>query len=242
LQGGAGGLGVAFAEVILRRGGSVALLDVQGGETASRRLGEVFGRSRLLAVHCDVTSEESLRSALDAARSHFERLDVVINNAGIATSLFHDMSKAVAVNLLAVMRGTELAAAMDGVQLVVNIASVAGLGPVATTPVYAATKAGVVNFTRSLRWLKAQRGVRVVCICPSWTATPMVQSVLDQGLRAVIDSTPFGIMEPAQVGQALVLALDDESLAGDVIVVTGDKGVRVMRYAKSDSGPTTARL
>jgi NAD(P)-dependent dehydrogenase (short-subunit alcohol dehydrogenase family) len=146
------------------------------------------------------------------------------------------MRRAVAINLTAVMRGTELAAEMEGVRLVVNVASVAGLGPVGVTPVYAATKAGVVNFTRSLRWLERQRGVRVVAICPSWTATPMVQAGLESGvLRSVIDASPFGIMQPAQVGEAFALALDDGRLAGDVIVVTGDRGVRVMRF-KNDGG------
>lgn len=149
--------------------------------------------------------------------------------------MFDDMRRAVAINLTAVMRGTEIAADLD-VRLIVNIASVAGLGPVAVTPVYAATKAGVVNFTRSLRWMDRQRGVRVVAICPSWAATAMVKAGLESGvLQDVIAASPFGIMQPAQVAEAFTLALDNVRLAGDIIVVTGDKGVRVMRFRKDDA-------
>ena len=248
----------------------MALLDIAGEEAAAAELGALFGLDRVVGIRCDVTDDDSLRRSLERARSHFGSLSVVINNAGkslegmglrtrgngtshsteppalhppagIATSMFDDMRRAVAINLTAVMRGTEIAADLD-VRLIVNIASVAGLGPVAVTPVYAATKAGVVNFTRSLRWMERQRGVRVVAICPSWAATAMVKAGLESGvLQDVIAASPFGIMQPAQVAEAFTLALDNVRLAGDIIVVTGDKGVRVMRFRKddaSDAAPT----
>ena len=224
----------------MRRGGKVALLDIVGEAKAAADLGLVYGTDRLLGVACNVTDDKNLRGALERVLSHFGSLTVVINNAGIATSMFEDMTRAVAVNLTAVMRGTEIASEIEGMRLVVNIASVAGLGPVGVTPVYAATKAGVVNFTRSLRWLHRQRGIRVVAVCPSWAATPMVQAGIESGvLQSVIDASPFGIMQPAQVGEALAMALDDTSLAGDIIVVTGDRGVRVMHFRNEETSSPT---
>lgn len=215
----------------------MALLDISGEEVASKDLGGIYGSDRVLPLMCDVTDDASFRSCLERTRAYFGSLSVLINNAGIATNFFDDMKRAVAINLYSVMRGTELAAEIEGVKLIVNIASVAGLGPVGPTPVYAATKAGVVNFTRSLRWLHRERGIRVVAICPSWTLTPMVQSNLEAGLQELIASTPFGMMQPQQVAKALEFVIDDSSIAGGaVIAVTGDKGVRVVRFPKDVSG------
>jgi NAD(P)-dependent dehydrogenase (short-subunit alcohol dehydrogenase family) len=157
-QGGAGGLGRAFSRALLLRGfAGVGILDVQGHEAFAEELRREFGSRAAVAFRCDVTNPASVRAAYDAVHNHYGgRLDVVVNNAGIAVPLFEDVERHVGVNLLGVVYGTR-----EGCRLlnpegdfggrggsIINIASIAGIVPVQFSPVYAATKAAVVNLSR----------------------------------------------------------------------------------------------
>ena len=185
----------------------------------------------------DVRDEGGLAAALDAAATTLGGdggIDVMCNNAGIATPLMEDIDRAVAINLTAVLKGTKLAKErMPRGGVIVNTASVAGLGPVDFSPVYAATKAGVVNFTRSLGWLADADGIRVVAICPNFTDTAMVRTSLDDpSFAAVVAAQPGGLLTPDRVAAALALALDDATLAGVTILVTASRGARVVPLAR----------
>jgi NAD(P)-dependent dehydrogenase (short-subunit alcohol dehydrogenase family) len=129
-------------------------------------------------IHISTTTiAGNIVAAFDMHQQTFGHLDICVNNAGIGDvkSFLDDRSvdgkgswrKTVDINLTAVIDGTRIAVqAMEGRGgVIVNVASAAGLYPSSSQPIYSASKAGVVMFTRSLSKLKA-KGIRVNALCP----------------------------------------------------------------------------
>lgn len=126
---------------------------------------------------------------LDFAVQRFSRVDIVDNNAGISeigrgflapgSRLWE---KTLVIDLEAVIRGTQLAVQQlrkQGGGMIINTASMGGLMPMAMSPVYAASKASVIHFTRSLAYL-ADEGIRVNVICPTFTDTALARAHGDE--------------------------------------------------------------
>jgi 15-hydroxyprostaglandin dehydrogenase (NAD) len=200
ITGGARGLGFAFAEALLsaKLVDSVALLDLFNAERASFDIEGRFGVASCRGWTCDVTNLDALercfREATEWGRSQGHALRVVVNNAGIVSSGLRHCSKAVGVNLTAVIEGTglafELMSRTGGT--VINVASFGAFVPMPFSPVYAATKSAVVALTRSCHHLAdptldpmtgapldepdGGRGkVHVVALCPAFADTAMVR-------------------------------------------------------------------
>ena len=243
ITGGAGGLGLALALKLLQNGArGVALLDLSARPSALvMELLAQFGPRRVLYLTCDVTDSTQLEAALHAARREFGCLNLIANNAGIAAPLFERIDAQCLINLAATLHGTRIAIELlDRPAVVLNVASVAGLGPVSLTPVYAASKAAVVNFTRSLRFMEAQ-GVRVVCVCPGWADTNMLQKGMgeDAGFRKLIEGSRLGILSPGDVADAMFRAVFDGAFCqgGDAVAVTAASGAWVAQFGRPDRPP-----
>jgi 15-hydroxyprostaglandin dehydrogenase (NAD) len=104
--------------------------------------------------------------------------------------------------------------------VVVNVASLAGLYPQAAQPVYAAVKAGVVNFTKSLGYL-GSKGIRVNAVCPSFAKTALTDKAVQAG---------FAIKDWVEVDlviDAFMMAIQDSTLAGDLIRITPQYGIDI---------------
>jgi NAD(P)-dependent dehydrogenase (short-subunit alcohol dehydrogenase family) len=228
VSGGGSGIGRAMVLALAGRGAKVIVADRDdraGQETVD--LVEKAGGTAAFR-HCDVTHTEDLAASVAAAVERFGRLDIVCNNAGIGDQdLFADdpgnWKQVVDINLTAVIDGTRVAVremrkrGHGGV--VVNTASMGGLLPMPASPVYAATKAGVVNFTRSLAYLAAQDGIRVNAICPTFTDTPLVRRGGDERVEAMKVQVG-GILQPEDVAAGLVELVEDDSRAGAIMRVT----------------------
>ncbi|XP_046565230.1 15-hydroxyprostaglandin dehydrogenase [NAD(+)]-like [Haliotis rubra] len=246
VTGAAQGLGRGFTEALLRRGAKVCVADVkvQTGEATVLRFQQQFGRDRVFFFKCDVTCEADVKAAVQATRDRFGKLTIMVNNAGISSEA--QWSKMVDVNLKGVIDGTQEAVAVmrrdTGGQggVVVNIASAAGLIPVHTTPVYAATKFGVVGFTRS--WAAnphlASLGISFACICPTFTDTDMiVHGDFREGRSLYTEDSQrmmaeVGVMPLSQVVTAFEQLLDSPDNNGIVMSVTNIKGVRVRKHGR----------
>jgi 15-hydroxyprostaglandin dehydrogenase (NAD) len=111
--------------------------------------------------------------------------------------------------------------------VIVNTASMAGIYPMPLDPVYAAAKAGVVHLTYSLvNWQK--EGVRVNCVCPGITNTPMVARMLDTRNKAELKSVkPQNLLQPDSIADVVLNFIHDDRLAGQVIEVRAS-GPQVM--------------
>jgi 15-hydroxyprostaglandin dehydrogenase (NAD) len=105
---------------------------------------------------------------------------------------------------------------------IVNTASLIGLWPMPDAPVYAAAKAGVVNFTRSLGYLAEESGVRVNAICPELVDTPMALGLSEEQLGELRRSG--GILAPEDIVAGVVELVEDDARSGEVMQITSSGG------------------
>jgi len=187
ITGGASGIGAASARAFATQGAKVVVGDVQL-ERAEAVAREVGG----LAVPCDVRNDGMIAAAVAYTAAHFGTLDIAINAAGVGGAEVRtaeypvDVWDAVIdINLTGVWRCMrhELPVMLAaGRGAIVNVASVAGLGGFPRHSAYAASKHGVVGLTRTAALEYGRKGIRINALCPGFTRTPMVQSMLDAGL------------------------------------------------------------
>ena len=184
ITGAARGLGAAAAGRLADLGARVALADLNEAEVSA--VAQAIGGDAL-GVRCDVTVEEDVRTALADAAERLGGLDAVINNAGveIAVPLVETESEAfrqlLDVNVLGVFHGIKhgtphLAAAGGGV--IVNMASVAGLGGAPLLGAYCASKGAVMRLTEVAAIELRDAGIRVCSICPAFVGTAMVERLV----------------------------------------------------------------
>ena len=227
VSGGASGIGRAAVLALAERGSKVVVADVD--EDGGRRTVEMAGAKAGSAAfrRCDVTKSEDLGSALDWTVEHFGQFDIAFNNAGISgEDLFADESgywrRIIDIDLTAVIDATRLAVRKmrltGNAGVIINTASLIGLWPMASAPVYAAAKAGVVNFSRSLAYLAEESNIRVNAICPEIVDTPMALGLGDESLEEL--RTAGGILRPEDIAAGVVELIEDDSRFGAVMKVT----------------------
>lgn len=184
VTGAAQGLGRVTAELLLERGAQVMLSDVDG-DAVERTAGELGGGAR--SVRCDVTSAGDVAAAIEAATGAFGGLDTMVNNAGIeicrplVEHSEEEFDRIMAINVKGVFLGMKLATpalAESGRGVIVNMASVAGLGGAPLLGLYCASKAAVIQLTRVGAIELRDAGIRVNAVCPSFIDTQMVERLV----------------------------------------------------------------
>lgn len=235
VSGAGSGIGRATVLALVERGAKIVVVDVDedAGQESVRLVAEKGGAA--VFARCDVTKTEDLASAFARALKQFGRLDIAFNNAGIGgEDLFTEDSGAwkriIDVDLTAVIDATRIAVRemrrTGRAGVIVNTSSLIGLGPMATAPVYAAAKAGVVNFSRSLEYLSKEANIRVNTVCPELVDTPMA---LGMGEDVVAELRKSGaILQPEAIAAAVVELIEDDSRAGAVLRVTVGSGREYM--------------
>src|SRR5439155_2997714 len=227
VSGGGSGIGRAAVLALLERGARVVVADID--EDAGRQTVALAASKRGTAVfaRCDVTQTADLARAFACAGEHFGRPHIAFNNAGIGgEDLFADdpgdWARVIAVDLTAVIDASRIAvremkqAGQGGV--IINTASLIGLGPMASAPVYAAAKAGVVNFSRSLAYLAEAYNIRVNAICPELVDTPMALGLGAERLKEL--RRAGAILRPEDIAAGVVELIEDDSRAGAVLRIT----------------------
>jgi NAD(P)-dependent dehydrogenase (short-subunit alcohol dehydrogenase family) len=218
VTGAAQGIGRRTAEVLAAAGYALALLDRQ----------PVAGLPSALTFVGDVADERSVAAFADAVDARFGRVDVLVNNAGIACiAPAEDTPVALWRQVLDVnLTGPFLLSQAFGRRMlaqrygsIVNIASVAGLRGVADRAAYNASKHGLVGLTRTLAAEWGGRGVRVNAVCPGWVKTGMDVASQESGAYGdadITDHVPMGrFAQPDDIAQA-VLFLADPARSGFV--------------------------
>lgn len=184
ITGGASGIGRAMGSALSAHGAHVVLADIDGDGLAEAvsTIGRAGGGSTR-GVTLDVRDRAAVVALVDSVVAEHGRLDIMINNAGIALGGESHLSppehwdRIIEVNLRGVVNGV-LAAypgmVARGTGHLVNVASMAGLAPTPLTAAYTMTKHGVVGLSTTLRPEAVRHGVHVTVICPGAVETPIL--------------------------------------------------------------------
>jgi NAD(P)-dependent dehydrogenase (short-subunit alcohol dehydrogenase family) len=248
VTGAGSGIGRATARRLAQDGATLVVNDIDERLTLDNvRVIEQDG-GRAVAMPADVANDGEVRKIIADVCARFGLLDILVNNAGIVEAgstpreVFPELDPAhwlrvLDVNVRGVFLGTQHAiAAMrnSGGGVIINIASMAGIGVGPhPAPVYAAGKAAVVRFTAALAPLARRLNIRVNCICPDWVDTPMLQRT-----RAAVSAEEWRAMappvmtQPDEIADAVVTMINDDSLAGRVMLCVGPKPWPIMEPTK----------
>ncbi len=236
ISGGARGQGALEAELFAAEGASVVFGDVldDEGQSVERRITEVGGEA--VYVHLDVTSDDDWTAAVDTAIARFGKLDVLVNNAGIANdekieATSEDLwERIMLVNAKGVFLGTRKALpAMRraGGGSIINVSSIAGiLGRALTGSAYSASKGAVRTFTKTTAIQHAAERIRCNSIHPGPVDTPMLAGISDNPdvLSARTEEVPLGRLGHSRdiAYGALYLASDESAwITGIELVIDG---------------------
>ena len=217
VTGGATGLGYAIAARLLASGGSVTLWD-RDLAAAQRATGMLGAKAQ--AVEVDVGRHESVKAAVQSTLRHTQRVDALINSAGITgpnTKLWDypvdAWRQVVDVNLNGLFHCCrEIVPLMRdaGYGRIVNIASVAGKDGNPNASAYSASKAAVIALTKSLGKELADTGVRVNCVTPAAVKTAIFEQMSQEHIQFMLSKIPMGRFGTPEEVAALVAWLCTE--------------------------------
>jgi 3-oxoacyl-[acyl-carrier protein] reductase len=223
------GIGRAIAEQLAAGGADVVIGYRTGAEEAEALAGEIDGH----AVQADVSSAE------DAARLVAEAgdLDILVNNAGLtrdgllARMSDDDWRTVIETNLSSVFytcRAVCRPMMKKRAGSIVNVSSIVGVHGNWGQTNYAASKAGIIGFTKSLARELGSRGVRANVVAPGYVRTQLTDVLPEEATAAMLDNTPLGRLgEPTDVAGAVRFLCSDEAsfITGDVLLVDGGLGM-----------------
>src|SRR2546426_1117458 len=227
LTGGNSGIGLATAEEFLRAGAQVAITgrDATTLRSAAADLGELAAPDQLVALRADVTVAQELDHVMSEVRRNFGRLDVLFVNAGIgeflpiAEATEEHFDRIFDTNVKGAYFTIQKALPLltRGASIILN-SSIAGLLGMPNNSVYAASKAALRSFARTLSADLVDRGIRVNVISPGPVTTPifgrlgLAPEALDEFAARVRQNVPlkrFG--DPHEIAHAAVFLASDES-------------------------------
>jgi 3-oxoacyl-[acyl-carrier protein] reductase len=220
------GLGAATARRFAAEGGRVAAVDLDGDRAAA--VGSV-------GIACDVSDEDSVRHAVEEARSQLGRIDCVLNCAGYADfTPLEELSLEAWNRMLAVhLTGTFLVCKATlshlreaGGGSIVNVASIAALLARPNLAAYAAAKGGIISFSRQLALDAAADNVRVNVIAPGGVRTPMTADVYGEGRVPHCIQARLG--EPEEIAAAVCFLLSDEASFFTAAMLVADGGATAL--------------
>ncbi|GAB4568033.1 MAG: 3-oxoacyl-[acyl-carrier-protein] reductase [Anaerolineae bacterium] len=228
------GIGAATAKRLAAEGARVVLNCHASTEAAEAVANEIIAAGgEAIVVPADVSRFDEAQRLIQEATQRFGQIDILVNNAGttrdglLMTMKEEDWDTVLDTNLKSVFNCCK--AAIRGMirrrqGRIINITSVVGLVGQAGQTNYAASKAGIIGFTRSLAREVGSRNITVNCVAPGYIPTALTDVLPDELKEAILKQTPLGRMgTPEEVAAAVAfLASDDAAfITGHVLTVDG---------------------
>ncbi len=230
VTGGAQGIGRAIAEFVASKGGRVVVFDVLDGTEVVRTIEAAGGKAAFF--HVDVSDFKAVGETVEKVAKEVGPVNNLVNNAGITVDRLlvrmkeEDWDRVIQINLKGVFNCTRavLRHMLKTGGSIVNIASVSGVMGNAGQSNYAASKAGIIGFTKSVAKEYGERGIRVNAVAPGFISTRMTEGLEDKTKEEMFRAIPlkrFG--EPLDVAYVVYFLLSKYSgyITGEVIHVNG---------------------
>jgi 3-oxoacyl-[acyl-carrier protein] reductase len=234
VTGGSRGIGRSICIEIAKNGADIVLTYIKDKDAADQLVDEIVKMGRkAMAIQADAADYLKAQEIVAIIKERFGRLDILVNNAGtiadaplfmltenawdqvINTNLksVFNYSKAVIVTFLKQEAGC-----------IINISSVSGMGGVAGQSNYCASKAGIINFTKSVAKEVAKKNVRINSISPGYVKTDMITQINEKRNNELLAAIPMQrVADPEDISKVVVfLATDDANyITGQNIVIDG---------------------
>jgi len=223
------GIGRAIAQALANAGASVVVGYRSGGDEATALASEIGAR----AVQADVASADDAKRLVDEAGD----VDILVNNAGItrdgvlARMSDDDWRSVIETNLSSVFytcRAVTRPMMRKRAGTIVNVSSIVGLHGNWGQSNYAASKAGIIGFTKSLARELGSRGVRANVVAPGYVRSRLTDAIPEEARNAMLANTPLGRFgDPEDVARAVRFLCSDEAsfITGEVLLVDGGLGM-----------------
>ena len=233
VTGAARGIGLAISKKFLEEGYRIAILDIDQ-KTLSQTMKQVFDTNNVLGLECDVAEPDQVDQAVNRVVEEFGRIDVLVNNAGIAEfkpmleTTYEEWSRILAVNLNGPFICTQACAPFmlknEGGSIV-NIASISGLRASTLRIAYGTSKAALMHLTKQQAAELGNKGIRVNAIAPGPVDTAMAKKVHTADIRSdyhdVIPLNRYGLEE--EIADAVWFLCSDSAsyINGQIIAADG---------------------
>lgn len=235
VTGAVGGIGQAISLLLAEQGATVGLnYLVEPDDVAKDFLKEFSDRGyRGNLYKADVSKFEDTAKLVEKVSKDYGRIDILVNNAGITIDRTlknmtpEQWEKVLAVDLSSVFNCSKALIAQmleRGYGRIISISSVVGQKGNFGQTNYAAAKAAIIGFTKSLALETAKKGITVNAVAPGFVKTPMTGQMPKDVLEKIVESVPVGRMaEPQEIARAVLFLADEQSsyITGQVLAVNG---------------------
>ena len=232
VTGGSRGIGAAIAKGLGKEGATVIINYNHSHEEAETVVNEIKSMGSLaVALQADISDAEATKVFIEKVLTDFGKIDILVNNAGITRDKtfkkmsFEEWHKVIDTNLSSVFNTCKITLPSmleHKYGRIINISSVIGQAGGFGQTNYAAAKAGLIGFSKSLALETAKGGVTVNCICPGYIATEMVNAMPENVREAIIAMVPMKKLgAPEEVAKAVVFICESEYMTGQSLNLNG---------------------
>lgn len=235
ITGAAQGFGKLLAEELATRGAKLVISDINGAGVAKVADDIASTGADVIALTCDVSKSEDCKAMVDAAIEKFGRVDIGVNNAGVAHEFhaLHEIDEALMDRQFAInVKGVQFGMSHQIKQMltqeggaILNVSSMAGLGGAAKVAAYSMAKHAVIGLTKTGAVEYGRHNIRINAICPFFTLTNMVTDMADENMQGKMSlGAPMKrLAEPKEVVAMMLMMLSPANtyMTGQCIAIDG---------------------